>query len=99
MKYNFRLNNIMLTLTFVTIIFMPPGIIGGIMGMNVVVPGQVTDENAEDPGSMAPFYLVISLIGFFMLIAALTMFMLNRQSRVKAKPFEDKLDEDGESKI
>lgn len=88
MKYNFRLNNIMLTLTFVTIIFMPPGIIGGIMGMNVVVPGQVTDENAEDPGSLAPFFTVIGMIGFFMMAAAVTMFLLDRRAQTNAKSNE-----------
>ena len=78
MKYNFRLNNIMLALTFVTIVFMPPSIIGGIMGMNVVVPGMVTDENAEDPGSLVPFWIVISLIGFLMLVSAVIMTLLSR---------------------
>ena len=34
-RYNERLNDIMLALTVVTIIFVPPTVIGGIMGMNV----------------------------------------------------------------
>lgn len=83
MKYNFRLNKIMLTLTFVTIIFMPPGIIGGIMGMNVVVPGQPDDGDA-DPNSITPFVTVIGLIGSFMLIAALTMYLLNRRATIQS---------------
>ena len=36
---NERLNKIMLALTIVTIMMIPPGVIGGIMGMNVSVPG------------------------------------------------------------
>lgn len=36
--YNERLNKIMLLLTIVTIVFTPATVIGGIMGMNVLVP-------------------------------------------------------------
>ena len=34
-----RLNKIMLLLSFMTIVFIPPSTIGGLMGMNVKVPG------------------------------------------------------------
>ena len=43
----------MLALTIVTILTMPYSVIGGVMGMNVQVPGQVGDD------SLIPFYIVI----------------------------------------
>ena len=74
MKYNFRLNNIMLALTFVTIVFMPPALIGGLMGMNVVVPGQEYED------TLVPFYLVLSLIALFMILfAALYICLVRRE--------------------
>ena len=47
------LNDIMMVFTIITIIFVPPQLIGGIMGMNVLVPGQETD-------SYRPFFLILS---------------------------------------
>ena len=38
-RYNERLNDIMLALTFVTLLVLPAEVVGGIMGMNVIVPG------------------------------------------------------------
>ena len=61
----------MLALTFVTIVFMPPAIIGGIFGMNVVLPGQVTDENDEDADSLVPFSIVLASIFVMMIVFAL----------------------------
>ena len=74
MKYNFRMNNIMLSLTFVTIVTMPPSLIGGLMGMNVVVPGQ------EYTDTLVPFYFVLSLIVLFMILfAALYICLVRRE--------------------
>lgn len=83
MKYNFRLNNIMLALTFVTIVFMPPAIIGGIFGMNVVLPGQVTDEDDPDADSLVPFYIVLSSIFVMMIIfGGVYKFLVSRDQAV-----------------
>ena len=65
MKYNFKLNNIMLALTFVTILFMPPALIGGLMGMNVVVPGQEYED------TLIPFVVVLTIIFICMVLFAL----------------------------
>ena len=35
-----KLDVLMIFLTFITIIFIPAGVIGGTMGINVLVPGQ-----------------------------------------------------------
>ena len=73
-RYNERLNRIMLALTLVTIVFTPPGIIGGLMGMNVLVPGQKEED------SYVPFYIVLGLIAFLMLliIAAIKCFGISK---------------------
>jgi len=66
-QYNKRLNKIMLALTLSTICFIPPQVIGGIMGMNVKVPFQDTED------SLVPFYLVIGLMTVLVIIIMFTI--------------------------
>jgi len=61
-KQNKRMNSIMLLLTLTTICFMPPQVIGGIMGMNVFVPMS----DVED--SLVPFIIILGVMAVFVLI-------------------------------
>jgi len=62
--YSKELNRIMLIFSVMAIIFIPPQVIGGIMGMNVRVPFQ-------DYEGSTPFVCVILVIVFFMSVIAL----------------------------
>ena len=64
-SYNRKLNKILLFLTLITILSMPFSVIGGIMGMNVFVPGQPIDE---DDTSYTPFYSTIGAMVFVALL-------------------------------
>ena len=59
-----NINGVMMIFSLVAIAVMPPQVIGGIMGMNVLVPGQGIED------SLWPFYLVICimLIGMIIII-------------------------------
>ena len=59
----------MLALTLVTILMIPPQVIGGIMGMNVFVPGQ---GGVEDESYFA-FAIIILVIVILMLLIALVL--------------------------
>ena len=51
----------MIFLTFITIVFIPPSVVGGTMGINVEVPAQSVE-------SLVPFYVVCSIILFAMTV-------------------------------
>ena len=60
-----HINGVMMIFSLVAIAVMPPQVLGGIMGMNVLVPGQGIED------SLWPFYVVISLMLLGMLIIVL----------------------------
>ena len=65
-----NVNEIMMIFSLVAIAVIPPQVIGGIMGMNVQVPGQ----NIE---SLWPFWFIISLmVGLSILVVIIFMYMM-----------------------
>ena len=63
-----KINSIMMVFSLVAIVVMPPQIIGGLMGMNVLVPGQGVED------SLWPFYTVIAV----MVVSMITILLVFR---------------------
>ena len=69
-RYNKKLNKILLVFTFITILFLPVGSIGGIMGMNIKVPYQ-------DEDSLVAFSVIISFLVFCMIAITIVLRCIN----------------------
>ncbi len=63
-----NLNDVLRILTVLTVIFLPPTLVAGIMGMNTHVPGEATD---------AGFWAAVGFVGV-MLVGSLTYFKWRR---------------------
>ena len=72
-----KLDQIMIVLTFVTIVFMPASIIGGTMGINVQVPWQF-----DKLDSLYPWF---GLVLISMLLMALITLIFERMNIFKLK--------------
>ena len=59
-----ELNDVLRVLTVLTVVFLPPTLVAGIMGMNTKVPGE---------GLIGGFWIVIGVVGV-MLVGSLTFF-------------------------
>ena len=74
-KNTSNLNYIGILLTFITVLGLPPAIIGGTMGINVIVPGQfdVVEE-------LWPFWM---LIGIILLLMTIVFFVFRKTLKSK----------------
>ena len=66
----------MIVLTFITIVFMPAGIIGGTMGINVQVPWQFDKHESLWPWCWLVFASVIFMALITVVFARMQIFKL-----------------------